>query len=56
MLSTGGKPLLMDRYGHLYPSDNERVQDALDAAFETGLVASNVPKIEAAADQMQTTA
>jgi integrase len=46
----------MDRYGHLYPSDNERVQDALDEAFESGLVASNVPKIEAAADQMQTTA
>jgi len=44
----------MDRYGHLYPSDNERVQDALDAAFETGLVASNLPKIKREADQMQT--
>ncbi len=40
----------MDRYGHLYPSDDERVQDALDAAFETGLVASNIPRIEADAD------
>jgi integrase len=44
----------MDRYGHLYPSDNERVQDALDAAFETGLVASNMPRIKKEADQMQT--
>ncbi len=44
----------MDRYGHLYPSDNERVQDALDAAFETGLVASNTPTIDSEADQMQT--
>ncbi len=44
----------MDRYGHLYPSDNERVQDALDAAFETGLVASNTPSVESKADQMQT--
>jgi integrase len=44
----------MDRYGHLYPSDNERVQDALDAAFETGLVASNMPRIKTEADQMQT--
>jgi len=44
----------MDRYGHLYPSDNERVQDALDAAFETGLVASNTPIIDSEADQMQT--
>jgi integrase len=46
----------MDRYGHLYPSDNERVQDALDAAFESGLVVPGIPKIEAKADQMQTTA
>jgi integrase len=44
----------MDRYGHLYPSDIERVQDALDAAFETGLVASNTPTIEDKANQMQT--
>ena len=44
----------MDRYGHLYPSDNERVQDALDAAFETGLIASNAPTIDSEADQMQT--
>ncbi len=44
----------MDRYGHLYPSDNERVQDALDAAFETGLVASNTPTIDSEADQMRT--
>ncbi len=44
----------MDRYGHLYPSDTERVQDALDAAFETGLVASNTPIVEPEADQMQT--
>lgn len=44
----------MDRYGHLYPSDNERVQDALDAAFETGLVASNTPAIDDKANQMQT--
>ena len=44
----------MDRYGHLYPSDNERVQDALDAAFETGLVALNTPTIDSEADQMQT--
>jgi len=44
----------MDRCGHLYPSDIERVQDALDAAFETGLVASNTPTIEDKANQMQT--
>ncbi len=44
----------MDRYGHLYPSDTERVQDALDAAFETGLVASNTSSVEPKADQMQT--
>jgi integrase len=44
--------LTMDRYGHLYPSDNERVQDALDAASETGLVASSIPRIETDADQM----
>jgi len=46
----------MDRYGHLYPSDTERVEDALDAAFESGLVESNLPRIEADADQMRTTA
>jgi integrase len=46
----------MDRYGHLYPSDNERVQDALDAAFETGLVESDMPKIKSDADRMRTTA
>ncbi len=44
----------MDRYGHLYPSDTERVQDALDAAFETGLVDSNTPGVEPEAGQMQT--
>lgn len=44
----------MHRYGHLYPSDNERVQDALDAAFETGLVASNTPTIDSEADHVQT--
>jgi integrase len=44
----------MDRYGHLYPSDNERVQDALDAAFETGLVESSDARVEPKADQMQT--
>jgi len=44
----------MDRYGHLYPSDTERVQDVLDAAFETGLVASNAPMIEDKANEMQT--
>jgi integrase len=44
----------MDRYGHLYPSDIERVQDALDAAFETGLVGSTTPSVEPEADQMQT--
>jgi len=44
----------MDRYGHLYPSDTERVQDALDAAFETGLVGPTTPSVEPEADQMQT--
>jgi integrase len=46
----------MDRYGHLYPSDTERVEDALDAAFESGLVESGLPRIEVDADQMRTTA
>jgi len=44
----------MDRYGHLYPSDTERVQDALDAAFEAGLVGPTTPSVEPEADQMQT--
>jgi len=44
----------MDRYGHLYPSDVERVQDALDATLETGLGASNTQGVEPEADQMQT--
>jgi site-specific recombinase XerD len=44
----------MDRFGHLYPSDSERVQDALDATFATGLVASDTPSVEPEADQMQT--
>jgi integrase len=44
----------MDRYGHLYPSDTERVQDALDAAFETELVGLTTPSAEPQADQMQT--
>ncbi len=43
----------MDRYGNLYPSDTERVQDALDAAFETGLVESTTPSVEPEADQMK---
>lgn len=30
------------------------VQDGLDTAFETGLVASNAPSVEAEADQMRT--
>jgi integrase len=46
----------MDRYGHLYPSDTERVEDALDAAFESGLVESSLPRIEVDADQMRTIA
>ncbi len=45
---------MMDRYGHLYPSDIERVQDSLDAAFETGLVGSTTPSVEPEAHQMQT--
>jgi integrase len=44
----------MNRYGHLYPSDTERVQNALDGAFETGSVVSNTPSVEPEADQTQT--
>jgi hypothetical protein len=41
----------MDRYRHRYPSDNERAHDALDAAFEAGLVQSSDSRIEPDADQ-----
>lgn len=44
----------MDRYGHLYPSDNERVQNALDAAFEVGLVTPDPLETTTNADQMRT--
>jgi hypothetical protein len=46
--------VVADRYGHLYPSDTERVQDAFDAVFASGVVASNTPSVESEADQMQT--
>lgn len=44
----------MDRYGHLYPSDTGRVQDALDSAYEHGLVAADLVRFEPKADQRQT--
>jgi hypothetical protein len=46
--------VVADRYGHLYLSDTELVQDAFDAVITTGVVASNTPSVEPEADEMQT--
>jgi integrase len=44
----------MDRYGHLYDTDTQRLADALDAAYSTGLVARNTTPVIRAADISRT--
>jgi hypothetical protein len=36
--------ITLDRYGHLYETDSQRLADALDAAFATGLVKPETPE------------
>jgi hypothetical protein len=46
--------ITFDRYGHLYETDNQRLADALDAAYSTGLVASEAPRVIRDADASRT--
>jgi integrase len=46
--------ITFDRYGHLYDTDNQRLADALDAAYSTGLVASEAPRVIRDADASRT--
>jgi integrase len=46
--------ITLDRYGHLYETDTQRLADALDAAFATGLVAPEPPEAIPAADNTRT--
>ena len=43
-----------DRYGHLYETDTQRLADALDAAFATGLVVPETPEEIPTADNTRT--
>jgi hypothetical protein len=36
--------LTFDKYGHLYETDTQRLADALDAAYSTGLVVPETPQ------------
>ncbi len=46
--------ITFDRYGHLYETDTQRLADALDAAFATGLVAPGTPEVILVADNTRT--
>jgi integrase len=46
--------ITLDRYGHLYETDTQRLADALDAAFATGLVAPGSPETVPTADNTRT--
>ncbi len=46
--------ITLDRYGHLYETDTQRLADALDAAFATGLVLPETPEAITAADNTRT--
>jgi integrase len=46
--------ITLDRYGHLYETDTQRLADALEAAFATGLVAPESPETIPAADNTRT--
>jgi integrase len=46
--------ITFDRYGHLYETDNQRLADALDAAYSTGLVAPETPTTIPDADVSRT--
>jgi integrase len=46
--------ITFDRYGHLYETDNQRLADALDAAYSTGLVALETPQVIPEADTSRT--
>jgi hypothetical protein len=46
--------LTFDRYGHLYETDTQRLADALDAAYSTGLVARETPQTIPEADTSRT--
>ncbi len=48
--------LTFDRYGHLYETDTQRLADALDAAYSTGLVARETPPVIRDADTSRTDA
>jgi integrase len=46
--------ITLDRYGHLYETDTQRLSDALDAAFATGLVVPETPEEIPTADNTRT--
>jgi integrase len=46
--------ITFDRYGHLYETDNQRLADALDAAYSTGLVTRETPQTIPDADTSRT--
>jgi hypothetical protein len=46
--------ITFDRYGHLYETDTQRLADALDAAYSTGLVAPETIQTIPVADSTRT--
>ena len=46
--------ITLDRYGHLYDTDTQRLADALDAGFATGLIAQETPEAISVADNTRT--
>lgn len=46
--------ITFDRYGHLYETDTQRLADALDAAYSTGLVAPETIQAIPVADSTRT--
>jgi hypothetical protein len=46
--------ITFDRYGHLYETDTQRLADALDAAYSTGLVAPEPVQTIPTADTSRT--
>jgi integrase len=57
-LGHGSISITMDRYGHLFESDTQRLADALEAAFSHGLISSDTPSVigngESTADTRRT--
>lgn len=53
-LGHGSISITLDRYGHLYETDTQRLADALDAAYSTGLVAPESARIIRDADTSRT--